>query len=48
MKQHKHNWQFVSTYLKQPFSFAYPDKRVASFICDCGLMKEVTIKLKKE
>lgn len=41
--KHKHKWQFVTIYTESPL--AYPSsKRVATFICDCGFLKKVTVR----
>lgn len=42
--KHKHIWHFLRIYYKQ--IFPYTDKRFASFICDCGLIKEVEVRRK--
>ena len=44
---HKHKWQLVRIYYKSPFNHPFDEKRVASFICSCGVIKEVVVKVKE-
>ena len=41
----KHNWHFVQIYYTSPLRSPFIEKRMATFICDCGCMKEVEVKL---
>ena len=43
-KKHKHKWKFVRIYYKSVLANPFPEKRVSSWICDCGCMKEVEVK----
>ena len=43
--KHKHNFHFVRIYFKNIFNLdKLIDKRYATFIWDCGYMKEVEVK----
>lgn len=47
MKKHKHDWKFVKIYYKSFDIIPGTDTRSATFICHCGLMKEVQVRVKK-
>ncbi len=47
MKKHKHNFQFVRIYFKSRFQEPFKELRVATFICECGLLKEVEVKIER-
>ena len=46
--KHKHNWQLVKIYHKLGEELVFPERRYASFICECGCMKEVKVKVVEE
>lgn len=43
-EKHKHIWHLSKIYYKAILSYPLVEKRVSSWICPCGAMKEVEVK----